>query len=362
MPRKLSSDKILFSVFVVLAVFGCIMVYSSSAIVAYELNKNSLYFFIKQIISAVLGLIVMWLAMNIDYKRYQKGPFVYSFLILTYLMLILVLFTNPVNYVNRWFRWGALSFQPSELTKIAIILFLAYQINKKGETINQPGCIWFTVLLVLIPATLIAIQPDLGTAAIMIIIASAMLLVAGLKWKYFCYIWSSCFIALYVLIIKLKYPMERIAVFLNPWNDPRGIGFQPIQSMIAIGSGGIWGVGLGQSKQKLFFLPKAHTDFIFSVICEELGLIGGSLLVLVFAIVLWRGIRIALRSPDTFGSFLAIGLTIMIILQAFINISIALSLLPTKGIPLPFISSGGTSLMINFLAGGILLNISRYSG
>jgi len=347
---------------VVLAVFGCIMVYSSSAIIAYELNKNSLYFFIKQIISGVLGLLVMWGAMNIDYKRYQKGAFVYSFLILSYLMLISVLFTSPINYVHRWFRWGALSFQPSELTKIAIILFLAYQIEKKGETINQAASVWFIVLLVVTPAALIAIQPDLGTATIMIILASAMLLVAGLKWRYFFYIWSSCFAALSVLIIKLKYPMERILVFLNPWSDPRGIGFQPIQSMIAVGSGGIMGVGLGQSKQKLFFLPKAHTDFIFSVICEELGLIGGIILLLAFAAILWRGMRIALRSPDAFGSFLAVGLTIMIVLQSLINISIALNLLPTKGIPLPFISSGGTSLITNFLAGGILLNISRYSG
>ncbi len=362
MPRKLASDKILFSLFVVLTVFGCIMVYSSSAIVAFEFRRSSLYFFIKQIVSGILGLLAMLGIMNIDYKRYQKGIFIYTFLVLVFMMLILVLFMNPINYVHRWFRWGPLSFQPSELAKIAVIFFLAYQVAKKGQGLNQVGNVCFTILLVLTPAAFIAIQPDLGTAAILITIASIILLVAGLKWRYICYIWSSCFIALYVLIIKLKYPMERISVFLNPWRDAQGYGFQPIQSMVAVGSGGVLGIGLGQSKQKLFYLPKAHTDFIFSVICEELGLIGGLLLLIAFALIFWRGMRIAWRSSDTFGSFLAFGLTIMVVMQALVNISITLNLLPTKGIPLPFISYGGTSLAVNFLAGGILLNISRYYG
>ena len=363
MPKKLSSDKILFSTIAALALFGSIMVYSSSAIVAFELNRNSLYFLIKQIISGALGLMIMLAVMNIDYKRYKNGLFVYSLLLLALLMLILVLFASPVNFVHRWFRWGPISFQPSELAKISMIFFLAYQIEKKGEVINQVGRVLLPILVVLAQLILlIAIQPDLGTAAIMIIIASVMLFATGLKWRYICYIFSTCFIALYILIIRLKYPMERISAFINPWRDPQGYGFQPIQSMIAIGSGGIWGIGLGQSKQKLFYLPKAHTDFIFSVICEELGLIGGLILLLGFVLILWRGMRIAWRSAGTFGSFLALGLTLMIVLQAFINISIALTLLPTKGIPLPFVSYGGTSLIINFLAGGILLNISRYIG
>jgi cell division protein FtsW len=302
----------------------------------------------------------MVLAMKIDYRRYKHPAVVFSLLGATTLLLISVFFLDLAHHTHRWFHLGPLSFQPSEMAKPALILFLAFFLESRTKSMKD----WRnTVLPAAVPTlvfiALIVFQPDLGTAIACAAITGCVLFVAGLDLRYLGYAFAASLLPLYFLIFHVAYRRDRILAFLDPYSDPQGRGFHIIQSLIAVSTGGITGVGLMEGKQKLFYLPEPHTDFIFAVTAEELGLVGAMVIVLLFAIFLWRGVRTALRTQDMFGRFLAVGITSMIVVQAFINISVVLGLMPTKGIPLPLVSYGGSSLLVTLACIGVLLNISK---
>jgi len=322
---------------------------------------GSAYFFLfRQLGWAAMGVLLMVAAMQMDYHRYQHPAVVFSCLGGTTLLLIAVFFVDRAHHTHRWIHWGPLSFQPSELAKPALILFLAFFLADRMNAIED----WRnTILPSVVPSVilmgLIVFQPDLGTAIACAAITLCVLFIAGMRLRYLGYACLVSLPALYLLIFRVAYRRARIMAFLNPWADPQGHGFHIIQSLIAVSTGGITGVGLMEGKQKLFYLPEPHTDFIFAVTAEELGLVGSIILIALFGVFLWRGVRTALRTPDLFGRFLAVGITCMIVVQALINISVVLGMMPTKGIPLPFISYGGTSLLCAMGCVGVLLNISK---
>ena len=272
-----------------------------------------------------------------------------------------MLFLRPVNETHRWIRMGALSFQPAELAKLSIVLFLAFHIERRAERVNDFGLLFPGLLLLGWFGFLVLIQPDLGTAFCLVLTGAVMLFVAGVRLRYFAVLAIPALTVLYAAIVSVPWRTERIFVFLNPWSDAQGAGYQVIQSLIAVGTGGLTGVGLGEGRQKLFYLPYPYSDFIFAVIGEELGLVGAAAVVLAFVVLLWRGLRAAWGAPDDFGRFLAVGFTLSIVLQALINVSVTLGLLPTKGIPLPFISAGGSSLVFTLVAVGIVANVSQHA-
>ena len=362
MARKLSSDKILFATTLGLVLVGVIMVFSASAVLASEKFHSPYYFLLRQAIWALLGLAGMSVLMHVDYHHYRKPIIVFTSFFVCGALLLAVFFLDKSHNTHRWFKLGVLSFQPSELSKIALVIFLAYFLEKRSGNVNDlrhtliPCFAVLTVFILLIVA-----EPDLGTSVCIVIVAFVLLFAAGLSYRYVIGALLLLLPPLFCLVYFFEYRMRRILAFLNPWRDPQGAGFQIIQSLIAVGTGGLTGVGLMEGKQKLFYLPEPHTDFIFAVIGEELGLVGSLALIVLFGIFLWRGIRISLRAPEPFGQFLGVGLTMMVVCQAFINMSVVLSLVPTKGIPLPFISSGGSSLLINLMGVGVLLNVSQHS-
>ena len=336
------------------------MVFSASAVMAKERFGSAYGFVVKQVIWAVAGLAAMVVTMRIDYRRYRHPAVVFTVLGLTTLMLISVFFLDRSHNTHRWFHLGPISFQPSEAAKPALILFLAYFLQNRAKSMDD----WRNTLLPAVAPTcvflgLIVFQPDLGTAIACAGITACVLFVAGIDLRYFGYAALASIVPLYFLIFHVAYRRDRILAFINPYSDPQGRGFHIIQSLIAVGTGGVTGVGLMEGKQKLFYLPEPHTDFIFAVTAEELGLVGAMVIVALFAIFLWRGIRAAVRTDDMFGRFLAVGITSMVVLQAFINISVVLGLMPTKGIPLPFVSYGGSSLFITLACVGVLLNITK---
>ncbi len=360
MAKRVSVDKTLFVVTLVLVFIGLVMVFSASAVMANERFGSAYTFLFRQFAWAVAGMLVMWVAMNVDYRRYKHPAVVFSLLGVTLLLLVAVFFLDRSHNTHRWIRLGMFSFQPSELAKPAIILFLAYFLENRTKTIDN----WRETLLpAAIPpvvlAVLIVLQPDLGTTIVCLGIAGVMLFVAGLRLRYFAYAFAASLLPLYFLVFRTKWRYDRILAFLNPYADPQGRGFHMIQSLIAVGTGGVSGLGLMEGKQKLFYLPEPHTDFIFAVTAEELGLIGSLVIVSLFAVFLYRGMRTALATEDLFARFLATGITTMIVAQAFFNISVVLGLMPTKGIPLPFISYGGSSLFVTLACVGVLLNITQ---
>jgi cell division protein FtsW len=360
MAKRVSVDRWLFTVTLLLIFVGLIMVFSASAVMAKERYGSGYFFLLRQLGWAAGGLLVMVLAMQIDYRRYKHPAVVFSLLSLTTLMLISVFFLDRSHHTHRWIHWGPMSFQPSEMAKPALILFLAFFLENRTKAMDD----WRnTVLPAVVPTLvfigLIVFQPDLGTAIACAAITGCVLFVAGLDMRYLGYAFVASLLPLYFLIFHVAYRRARILAFLDPYSDPQGRGFHIIQSLIAVSTGGITGVGLMEGKQKLFYLPEPHTDFIFAVTAEELGLVGSLVIVLLFAIFLWRGVRTALRTQDMFGRFLAVGITCMIVVQAFINISVVLGLMPTKGIPLPFVSYGGSSLFFTLACVGVLLNISK---
>jgi cell division protein FtsW len=358
--KRVSVDRWLFTVTCLLVFVGLVMVFSASAVMAKERFGSAYGFVIKQLIWAVAGLAAMVVAMRIDYRRYRHPAVVFTVLGLTTLMLISVFFLDRSHNTHRWFHLGPISFQPSEAAKPALILFLAYFLQNRSKSMDD----WRNTLLPAVAPTcvflaLIVFQPDLGTAIACAGITACVLFVAGIDLRYFGYAALASIVPLYFLIFHVAYRRDRILAFINPYSDPQGRGFHIIQSLIAVGTGGVTGVGLMEGKQKLFYLPEPHTDFIFAVTAEELGLLGAMVIVALFAIFLWRGMRAAVRTDDMFGRFLAIGITSMVVLQAFINISVVLGLMPTKGIPLPFVSYGGSSLFITLACVGVLLNITK---
>jgi cell division protein FtsW len=362
MARKLKSDRILFTATILLVGLSIVMVYSASAVVAMERTGRPYFFLTKQAMWAALGMAVLGIVMRIDYRFYRQPAFIWASLIFVSVGLVAVLFSQPVNSARRWFGIGNLGVQPSELSKLVAIFFIAALLEKRMHRINELGYSLIPIGVVVVGLVgLILLEPDFGTSMSLIVIAAVMVFAAGLNYTYIVGAAICALPAIVFLVMGTAYRRQRVLTFLNPWEDPLGAGFQIIQSLIAVGTGGLWGRGLMNGVQKLFYLPEPHTDFIYAVIAEELGLVGATVVLICFCLIGWRGLRIALRAPDGFGSFLALGLTTMVVVQAFFNISVVLGLLPTKGIPLPFVSAGGSSLLINLVGMGILLNVSQHA-
>ena len=362
MAKRVSVDKTLFTVTMLLVFVGLVMVFSASAVMAQERYGSAYTFLLRQLAWAVVGMTVMVLVMNFDYRRWKHPAVVFSLLGLTTLMLVAVFFLDRAHNTHRWFRLGPLSFQPSELAKPVLILFLAYFLESRTKSMDDwRGTLLPAVLPALVFAGLIIKQPDLGTALACLAVTAVVLFVSGIRLRYFAYAAAAFIPLFYFLVVRVQWRYDRILAFLNPYSDPLGRGFHIIQSLIAVGTGGFTGVGLMEGKQKLFYLPEPHTDFIFAVIAEELGLIGAMAVVALFTVFLLRGLRAALRAQDPFARFLATGITAMVVVQALLNISVVIGLLPTKGIPLPFISYGGSSLLVTLASVGVLLNITQHT-
>ncbi|MCG3162778.1 MAG: putative peptidoglycan glycosyltransferase FtsW [Acidobacteria bacterium] len=340
-----------------LTLFGVIMVYSASAG-----TKNPNAFLYGQIRYAAMGLIAMLVLRRIDYHRLAQPSVVYGFLGACVILLLVVFLFPKVNNAHRWILFKGFSAQPSELAKIALVIFLAWFLSERerdGDLENFWATIAPASVVMGLLAVLILKEPDLGTTLMLGVIFLTMLFAAGAPARHLYKLSPILAAVLVFLVVKVVWRWDRVLVFLDPERDPRGKGYQILQSLTAVGSGGMNGLGFGQGRQKLAFLPEPQSDFIFSVISEELGLAGAATLVLVFGFFLWRGLRAGFRAPDRLGMLLAVGLTTSIVIQAFFNISVALNLVPAKGITLPFISAGGSSLITALASVGILLNVSE---
>ncbi|HEV8336335.1 MAG TPA: putative lipid II flippase FtsW [Candidatus Polarisedimenticolia bacterium] len=361
MSRKLAFDRLLFAIPVVLSLLGIVMIYSASAVLSMERYGSPYHYLGKQLAALGVGFALMLWAMHFDYRRLKTRGLILGSLIAVSGLLMLALVT-PSGPVRRWISLGLFSFQPSELAKPVLVLFLAAFLDRRAEDINDLRRTLLPCAVVVGGISfLIYMQPDLGTAASICLCAALLLYLAGLKTRYLAAGGALGFVGLVVMIFQANYRVQRLMTFLHPSDDPLGAGFQIRQSLLSFGSGGLQGVNLGEGRQKLFFLPEPHTDFIYAVIGEEVGLLGTSLVLLVFGFLLWRGIRAALRAPDRFGYLLGMGLTLFLVVQATLNMGMVLGLLPTKGLPLPFISYGGSSVMIGLLSVGVILNISQHS-
>jgi cell division protein FtsW len=359
--RKLKSDKVLFGAACLLVFASIVMVYSASAVLALERYDTPYYFLTKQALWLVLGLAVLALAMRIDYRTYKNDTFIWTVLGIVGALLVASLFSAPVNGARRWLWVGPLSIQPSELAKIACVLFTALMLERRMHRINEGSYALLPIAIVSGALVLIILlQRDLGTALSVALIVGTMVFAAGLSYRYLALGAVAAAPVLYFVLVSEAYRLRRLEAYWDPWADPLGDGFQIIQSLIAVGTGGVWGLGLMGGVQKLFYLPEPHTDFIYAVIAEELGLVGATAVLICFCVIAWRGLRISLRAEDRFGSLAALGLTVMIAAQAYVNMSVVLNLLPTKGIPLPLVSSGGSSLLASLLGIGVLLNISQH--
>jgi len=360
MARKLYPDKWLFATTVGLALFGVVIVYSASAVMAQRENGDQFHYVLKQGIATGIGFVVMLAAMQVDYKHLKNRRVVYGLLAVTTIMLLAVFAFPATNGAHRWIKLSKFSIQPSELAKPVLVIFLAYFLERRA---GEEGQLWTTFLPCAIVtcalAGLIVIEPDLGTAMMLGVIFVVVIYTAGARLRHLAMLAGPAMLAVAALLIFVPFRVRRLITFLDPWADPQGSGFQVVQSLIAVGSGGPNGLGFAQGKQKMLFLPFAHSDFIYAVVGEELGLVGALAVIAVFALFLWRGLRTSLLAPDRFGMLLALGLVTAIVTQALFNISVVLSMVPTKGIPLPFISYGGSSLVLTLAAVGVLLNISQ---
>jgi cell division protein FtsW len=361
LARKLKIDRLLFTATLLLVCVSVVMVYSASAVIALERFQQPYLFLTKQALWSVLGLAVLGVAMRVDYRTYRNEAFIWCLLALVVLMLVAVLFSAPVNGTRRWFGVGGLGIQPSELAKVACVFFTALMLERRMHRIDDLSYSLLPIGLIAgLVFTLILLQPDFGTSISLAVIIAVMVFAAGLHYRYVVGLVLVALPAIYLVLVAAPYRRRRLLAFWDPWADPLGDGFQIIQSLVAVGTGGVFGRGLMGGVQKLFYLPEPHTDFIYAVIGEELGLVGATAILLCFCVIAWRGLRISARAEDTFGAFVALGLTTMIAAQALVNISVVLGLMPTKGIPLPLVSFGGSSLLINLLGAGVLLNISQH--
>jgi cell division protein FtsW len=362
MAKKLYPDKWLFAATIGLALFGVVMVYSASALLAQSENHGHFYYVKKQAIWTAIGFVAMLAAMQFDYNRLRDRRIVYGLLLLTVFLLLAVFAFSPSNGARRWIKFSGFSIQPSEVSKLVLVIFLAYFLEKRAGEERE---FWRTFIpcgvATALLAGLVVVEPDLGTSLMLAVTFVVVIYTAGARLSHLAMAAAPAFVVAAGLLILVPWRMARIVSFLDPWADPQKSGFQVVQSLIAVGSGGTNGLGFAQGKQKMLFLPFAHSDFIFAVIGEELGLLGTLAVLLVFAVFLWRGIRTSLLAPDRFGKLLSMGIVTGIVAQALFNISVVLSLVPTKGIPLPFISYGGSSLVPTLAAVGILLNISQHA-
>ncbi|MHB8508259.1 MAG: putative lipid II flippase FtsW [Candidatus Dormibacteria bacterium] len=358
--RSTVVDRWLLGVVITLSTLGLVMVFSSSLSLGQVLHHNPEYFAEHQLLWLVLGGGAALLALAFDYHRLRQWAPALALIVLVLLLLVMIPHVGVArNGARRWLGVGQFTIQPSELAKFAAIIYLARWLEKTGPRLRslRQGLLPYLAMLGLLVG-LVLLEKDLGTAMVMALIGISMLLVAGARWVHIGGVLGIVGGGVAGLIVLEPYRYHRIAAFSNPWADSLNTGFQSVQSVLALGSGGIWGVGLGQSVQKYQWLPAAHTDFIFAIIGEELGLIGTVGVLLLFCLLAWRGFRTALRAPDSFGLLVATGITSWLVFEAFINMSAVTVTLPTTGIPLPFVSFGGSSLAVSLAAIGVLLNIS----
>ncbi len=366
MARKLAIDRLLFAPVVALVGLGLLMIYSASAMQIYLPSARGpsqpLHFVMKQGIAVLLGGLLTIGAMKLDYRRLNDPRLVAAGLGLLSLALVAVLFRPPINGTRRWINVGVLSVQPSEFAKIGLVIGLAALLSRReGELDDVRRTLLPAAGLLALLGGLVLLQPDFGTALSFFAIVGVMLFYAGLRLRWFA---AGALLALPALVAyawSAPYRRARILAFLHPESDPLGTGYQALQSLIAVGTGGVTGLGLGDGKQKLFFLPYPYTDFIYAIVGEELGLVGCAIVLGLFGLLFARGMRAAVNAPDTFGRLLGVGLAVMIVVQALVNISVVLALVPTKGIPLPFLSYGGSALLADLIAVGILLNVSQHA-
>ena len=360
MARTLKSDKLLFGATIVLVCAGLVMIYSASAVQAQQEFGRPYYYLLRQLAWVGIGVPLLIIGMRVDYHAYRRPVVVGTVVGVTVVLLLAVFLFPPRNNTLRWIAIGPVTLQPSELAKLAAILFAAMLLERRSHRVNDVhGTLLPLSAVTFGMAGLIMLEPDFGTAAVLVSVVLAIVFAAGLNYRYLLAVGAVLVPTAGVLVAIAPYRLSRLMTFLDPWRDPFGESYQIVQSFIAVGSGGLLGKGLMSGIQKLFYIPEPHTDFIYAVIAEELGLWGTTLTLVCFVIIGWRGLRAALLAPDRFGSLLALGLTAMVAVQALVNISVVIGLVPTKGIPLPFVSNGGSSLVVNLIAMGILLNISQ---
>ncbi len=360
MTKTRRIDILLLIVTLTLVAIGLAMVYSTSAVVAHERHGDSLYFLRRQLAWAALGLMVMGAAWYVPYRNQQR--FVLPLLLASLVALCLVLVPGigrEVGGARRWLALGPLALQPSEFVKYGLIVYSAYMCTDLHRK-RQRGDMRFGYMLGLLClfCGLIFLQPDLGTAVVLAVAVGVHLIIAGMPWRYLWYALAAGIPAIIYAIMYEPYRMKRLMSFLQPDKDPQGAGYQAIQSLLALGRGGLWGAGLGRGRQKLFYLPEAHTDFIFAAIGEELGFLGASGLVCLFVLLLWRILVIAIECREPFGTLLGLGVFLLLAIQIVMNLGVVLGLLPTKGLPLPLISLGGSNLVVSLLAIGTMLSIA----
>lgn len=364
--RRGHYDKMLLFAVLSLLVVSVVMVYSSSSVVALTTYDDPAFFMKRQMLWALVGLVAMTVAMRVDHRHLEDQRFVVA-LVAVSLALLAAIFVpgigREINGSRRWLRIGMFSFQPSELAKLALIVYLSYSIAKKGARIRDfmnglvPAYVVTGIFLLLAVR-----QPDFGAAMTLGALAGILLFCGGANILHLAGTAAAALPLVYFAVAHQAYRLRRVLAFLDPWSDPHGSGHQIIQSFLAFGSGGVFGRGLGEGRQKLLFLPERHSDFIYAVIGEELGLIGALIVLALFLLILWRGVRITLAAGDTFSRMLALGITLLISLQGMINMAVVTGLVPTKGIALPLVSYGGSSLVVTMVSLGVLLNISREAG
>ncbi|MBU0570820.1 MAG: putative lipid II flippase FtsW [Candidatus Omnitrophica bacterium] len=353
--------RIVFLVAVTLAMTGVVMIYSSSAVYAYMVYGDSLYFVKRHLLFVGMGIAAAVTCMQVTADLIRDKA---KYLIIAALLLLVVVLIPGIGFVGggarRWIRVFGGGFQPSEFAKLAMILYLADFTSRKRYEISRFIKGFLPPFLVVgLAAGLVLLEPDMGSAVAIGVIASLMLFISGTRIKHLLIVAAGALPVMFVVVASAPYRLQRIVTFLKPWEDPRGAGFQLIQSFIALGSGGIFGVGLGGSRQKLFFLPQSHTDFIYSIIGEELGLFGATAILILFALLVWFSLKISFKLKELFAARVVFGISVMIAFEAIVNIGVSAGAVPTKGLPLPFISYGGSSLVMHFAAIGILLNMAR---
>lgn len=361
MARKLSFDRWLFLATMLLVGCSLVMVYSASVPIAVAKKLPQSYFLTKQAMWVALGVAVLALAIRFDYRHFRKPVVIWTMVGLALAGLVIVLLGPAHKGGRRWLGIQGFGIQPSEFAKIAMVVFTSALLERRMARINEVTYS-LTPVGVLLGAVvaLMYMEPDLGGSVAIVMIVLAMVFAAGLAWRYLIAAALAGIPAVLLAVISEGYRHKRLLAFLDPWKDPQGSGYQLLQSIITVGVGGVFGRGVGWGMQKYYYLPEAHNDFIYAVVGEELGLIGTSAILICFAVITWRGLRIAARAPDAFSSLLATGITAMIAVQAFINMSVVLGMMPTKGIPLPLVSSGGSSLLVCMLGIGMLLNVSQH--
>jgi cell division protein FtsW len=360
--RSHGFDKALFVITIILLAVGFIMVFSSSAVLASQKYNQYLHFFIQQIIGAALGMALVVFILTVRKPFYENTVFVYTLLVLSVSLLAACFVMPSIARVNRWVVLFGIRFQPSELAKISLVLFLAHFLERKKDRLDEWRVLIFPITVMALVTLLIIKEPDYGTALLIFASGGLMLYLGGVKIRYLAVLGAAAGIVFAVYLFSANYRVQRITSFMSPDKDIMGKGFQPYQSKLAVGSGGLLGVSLGESRQKLYFLPYAHTDFIYAILGEEFGLLGTLTILFLFLAFLWRGLVIGARAPTSAGPLAAVGLTVIICAQALLNITVVLGMGPAKGVPLPLISFGRSSLVSTLAAIGIILNISQRKG